>query len=860
MGKSGQKPRVMDYYAAQHVALCHGPIDSINGILIGDKYIYPMPDPYAVIATVPVVQPDGEVWNVAIDWQTTAKITDNTDFPCILPKLFGGDKGEGGCVGRIGIFLGGPTQTIPDFYAARLGLSEATAPGFRRVASAFFAHIWALWPGFQWATNAPILRETQWTVTRLSRPGSMDLTHAEIPAVPMPRTRTVEMIDPLDTNNTFTQEVHDLYIAGPDANPSHMIFECLVDDDFGLGMDVNLIDVASFNTAAEILFAENLGLSFKWTTQTTVQEVINDIERHIDGKLFMHPATGKMTLRLVREVTDLSGALHLNEFNSKITSYQRKSWNETVNELIVSWTDPFSESANTVVVQNIANLSRQGYPVADSKNFYMARNSKLATFLGNRELRSQAAPLSTIEMEATREAWDVVPTDVVLVTSEENGIEAKAYRVVKVNYGKPGSSAIKLSLIEDVFSLAIGEIRATAEKRASPTTLAPAAAAFQRMLTMPAYALMRAGKFDGLTAETAIMGCLASSPLAGYIGGYLNEEVADPLGVLSWVQKASVPILGRSKTPALAAEATSKVASIGTYQGGFPGDPSRTYAPPYEGWFGFVGDGSEGEQEIVYIRKIDLDVYGQPSIFWLIRGALDTVPRAWPANTPITWMSADYDVSSPTLEAIGATIDYKLQTRTPVGVLPIASAPTMHGLVSARPHLPNRPAAVTLNGLGLPQQWVYGVVGSEVRPVNPGAPIPAISVGLDGVPEITLAEDDTLEVEWANRNRLTEDNIVVAWSDSDTAVEAGQTARVRIEKMDGTVIHEYAGIVGTSQLVPAVVVNTISHARLKVFADSAAGESIQHAEFRIFGPVVVPTFDDTGTTFDTDTSTMDADA
>ena len=852
----GQQPKVTDYYAAMHVGLCHGPIDSVNGIMIADKYVYPLADPYSVAATFPMVQPDGEVWNIALDWPSLPKMTLNhTDFLVSMPDLFGGDTGEGGLQGWIGVFLGAHDQVIPDFYAFRMGQSSATCPGYRGIASAFFVHAWALWPGFLWSTNAPVLRETKWTVTRISKPGAMDLTGATIAPIPVPRERSITVDDGHGTS--ITETVHDLYVAGPDANGAHIIFECLTDDDFGLGVDSSLIDIGSFNTAAAIIFAENLGLSFKWSTQSSVLDFINEVEAHIDGKVFINPNTGLLTLRLVRAVTDLSGAISLDETNSTINSFQRKGWADTVNEFIITWTDPYTEQPETITVQNLANIAIQGYVVADNKSYQGARNPQVAQTIGMRDLRAASAPLSTIEMTANRIAWGTVPTDVVLVSSTEYGLEGKAYRVLKVDYGKTADAKIRLTLVEDVFSLDVGAIQNSFQSRSNPSSLAPVAASVEQAITAPAYMLLKNGKFSSLVDGDAYMAFIGWSPIAEFVAGYLNEQITDSLGNVNWNVTAAIPLLGRTQA-SLDIEATSYIASVGSYAGGFAGDPTKTYAPPYVGWFGFIGDVADDTREIVMVRQIDLGGTGLPSAYWLTRGCFDTVPRAWPAGTSIYWLDPEVDISSPVLEAAGATVSYRYQTRTMMGSLPIASAPTFTGLVSERPRMPNRPANVKLNGLGLVEKWHLVAVSGVLTPQLPGAPIPALPV-VSGMPTITLATGDTLTVEWARRNRLTEDNIVVGWNDSDITPETGATVRIRLEKFSGAVIHEEAGNAGTSTTIAATVVDTISNAVLKLFADNGALTSLQFAEFHVIGPVPPDTMDSTSTTADSTTVTMDTD-
>jgi hypothetical protein len=83
------------------MALCHGPIDNINRIIVGDKKIW-----------------DGTIKDGTLNFY--------------LPSLFGGENAEGGISGPVDIMSGEPTQGRNSFLMAVLG---ATIPAFRGIVS-----------------------------------------------------------------------------------------------------------------------------------------------------------------------------------------------------------------------------------------------------------------------------------------------------------------------------------------------------------------------------------------------------------------------------------------------------------------------------------------------------------------------------------------------------------------------------------------------------------------------------------------------------------------------------------------------------------------------------------------------------
>ncbi len=103
MGSKGGSVTVgYRYYAGMHLALCHGPIDSLNKIVVGERV----------------------AWSGA---QTSSgQITINQ------PELFGGDDREGGIVGAVDLVMGDPADGQNDYLIEKLG---STVPAFRGVVS-----------------------------------------------------------------------------------------------------------------------------------------------------------------------------------------------------------------------------------------------------------------------------------------------------------------------------------------------------------------------------------------------------------------------------------------------------------------------------------------------------------------------------------------------------------------------------------------------------------------------------------------------------------------------------------------------------------------------------------------------------
>lgn len=102
MGGSSKKQTVgYKYYLGEHMVLCHGPIDNISRIQVGEK--------------------DAWLGTQAANGQV---VIDE-------PKLFGGEGREGGIQGTIDVEFGGPSQGRNDYLQSQLG---AAIPAHRGVA------------------------------------------------------------------------------------------------------------------------------------------------------------------------------------------------------------------------------------------------------------------------------------------------------------------------------------------------------------------------------------------------------------------------------------------------------------------------------------------------------------------------------------------------------------------------------------------------------------------------------------------------------------------------------------------------------------------------------------------------------
>lgn len=672
-GKAAGEYRVVDYFMSMHMGICHGPVDALLGIYIKERDAWPGTTIYSdddeviegnwtqrfppfmrsLLGQPPSAPDDPELPVFAV-------ATAEGPLTINRPDLFGGDKKEGGVKGTAYFLPGGPAQVLPEYLAAKLGLTSVTAPAYRGVSS-----VWFHGPGnkgFMWAQNNPYLPPMWFKVFR--RPVGLNASRATIQRG----------------------------ANAPDANPAHIKYECLTNTDWGMGCPANLIDAQTFEDCGNVLFEEKLGLSMMWARQSTVQSFLSEVQDHIQSIVFQHPRTGLWTMKLIRGDYDPATLRVFGPDNCDATNRQRKSWGEMVNEITVTWTNPVNEEEESVTVQDPAGIAIQGQVVSETRNYYGVRNSELAMELAVRDLRSAGYPLFTCDLVVDRSAWDLVPGDVFKLTWPEDGIEEIIMRVGPIDYGKSGDMPVRVNCYEDIFGLEHAAFAPPPVTGWVDPSESPVPFARVQLLTVPLPALVANG-LDVTTVDDqfprAVPAILAQQTGADTYQFQLNGPVSlangtssvQPIGTFlqTSFSLTTVPIPAASQTPL-----------TGVQLGGIIGN-----GEPVVAGMVMIGQGTDFDMEMAM-----LDSYNAATDTWtLARGVADTIPRAWPAGTVVWYIGPDFTAVDSNERVAGQTVEYRLQPRTSKGLLPIEQAPVESLLLTDRAYRPFRPANVTVGGV-----------------------------------------------------------------------------------------------------------------------------------------------------------------
>lgn len=652
----------------------------------------------------------------------TGDLTTNTTITISKRDLWGGEKREGGLDGSLSVMFGAQNQSANSYLAGKFGAADT--PAFRGVTS-------VLWKGL--IGTQPYPKPWRFRVRRI--PGGWYSAKARI---------------------------------GDDANPAHVIRECLTDATWGAGWPASDIDDASFITAADALYAEGFGVSLVWSQQMPVEEFVSSILKHIDATLFVDPRSGKWTIRLIRSdyaapslrIIDPSNAIEVIDFSRPVLG-------DLINEITLTYRNGATDQDAAITVQDIAMIAAQSGTVSQSVTMPGISAGTIAARVAQRELRQLGAPLARCTVVANRAASDMTPGQPFRLQWPAWGIADMVMRVVRIAYGDTGDSRVRIEAVQDVFGLPTALYAAPPPSGWTPANNPPAPCPAQALIECP-YWLLAAG---AAASWPSVLSDVA--PNEGVIAAIGAAPSGDAFDFGLWMMEGSTWVeAGRGM-----------FSPTGTLSAAVPlaaSDVTVTLASAKGMYAVNAGDIALIDAELFVVVSVNA-ASGQIT---LARGAVDTVPVAHAAGSVLWVLRPGYVQPE---YAVGQTAQIRLTPRTSLGELPVTSASTISVGVSGRAVRPYPPGGVLING----------------------QPYPA-----------TVSADITIG--WSRRNRLTQTATAPVTATGDVAPETGQTTTVRIYGGPGltTLRRTYTGLTGTS-----VTWTTADQA-----ADGASGDSAVRIE------------------------------
>lgn len=695
-----------EYYAGVQAVPCLGPVDAVDKITIGGR----------------------TAW--------TGNVTASQTIYIDKPELFGGEDREGGVQGYVDLDFGEASQAQNAYLQSRALTREAydanptfwdkirtggvgefvpvEVPAYRGALSLIFRH-------FLWISFNPYLKKVDMRLRRIKAGWS-----AGAPWYPAKAEITID--------------------GTKHMNPAHIIYQCVTDEEWGMGYPATQVDDDAFKAAADQLHSEGFGMSLRWDQQDKIERFISNVLDHINASLVTDRQTGLFKLMLIRDDYDPNTLPVFDATNiTNLNQYQRKAWGETINELTIKYTDVTDGQVKTVTMQNLGNVYAQGAVVTDTQDRRGLPTADLASRVCARDLRVLSAPLATIDIDCNREAYGMEVGDPFKLSWPDIGIDNLIFRVASIDLGTLLNGRIRITATEDVFGMPNAAYTGTPpigwtepDRTAKPVTT-------QKLFEVPYYILRRRladYEINELGPDFAFAACVARRPTRMA----MNYKL--------WWSDTGSGSYERVSASVFTPNAQT-TAAIGPMDGAVDYDNMSLGNLIRTGTYAMLGD------EWIRVDQIN----EQTQQLTITRGVLDTVPTSHPQDTHI-WLHGGGMAAADRNERItGETAHYKQQTTTGTDKLALALAAAHSITFANRYERPYPPGNLQVNNFYFPDE----VVGF-------------------------------LTVTWTHRDRTQQLAGLVGFLDGDIGPEPGTTYELTFKQggPNGNALYTETGITGNT--------------------------------------------------------------
>jgi len=652
----------------------------------------------------------------------TGSVTANSQIVINKPDLFGGEEREGGWAGAVDVMLGGDTQPVLDSLVSSVSAAGITGstPAYRGVMSMFFGGIQPQ-VGFAWSAINPYFKAPK---VKLRRYPKWYPAKARI---------------------------------GNDANPIHIIYECLTNGSWGLGYPISDLDDVRFKAAADALFTEGFGISLPWNQTSTIEDFVSSVLRHFNGALNQDRTTGKIFITLIRDDYDIGDLPVLDPSNCNLESLGRAGSGEIVNEITLKYTRIDNGELDAVTVQDLASIQNQGRVIAQEIELPGIRDPDMAARVAQRELQSRSRGLAKVSITATRAAYEIYEGGVFVLNWPDLGISNLACRVAVMDVGDLEAATIRIEAVEDVFGLPDVSYVVTPpvgwvdnSGTAQPVTV-------QRVIEAPYYTVAKltsAANRADYPAEFGFGILLARTPQLSSSNYDMqsspNNSTYTSIGNGHWTPHCTLVTTVDYAATILSVSGPSLFSQIAA------------------GSLVYVG---EEVMELVSFSDTALTVR---------RGVLDSLPQSHSTGASIFIVPdglAGYDVDT---HVDGELVYYKALTRCPGSVLAIGSATAVSITLDNRFARPYPPGNVKIAGSYFPT---------------------------------TVTASNNVVVTWAHRDRTLQTvSPLSAWTAGNIGPEPGVTYTVRVYNSSNALVETQTGLtVATATIRPGPTVYSGQH-------------------------------------------------
>lgn len=251
---------------------------------------------------------------------------------------------------------------------------------------------------------------------------------------------------------TFSTPVFSAQIEGTlDANPAHILYACLTSKIWSFGYESYAIHDGSFLAAAETLKnEESFGLSFLWAESSKIEDIVNEVLRHVDGVLYLDRGFNRFHFNLLRKTENVAGLVELNTSNIiEVSNYTRGTLEDVYNAVNVSFYNTQLGDASGVSVSDVAVAIDLGITRTKTLDFPALSNFDTARLVAKRELKRASTIQETATIIANYDAQNLNIGDAFVVNYPKYWDAPFVMRVLRIDFGNGSQNKITIDAIKE---------------------------------------------------------------------------------------------------------------------------------------------------------------------------------------------------------------------------------------------------------------------------------------------------------------------------------------------------------------------------------------------------------------------------
>jgi len=384
------------YHLGVHLGLCHAYVDGVLQIWVKDRCFWPTLDDETVYLA------DGETY-----------------IYVSRGDIWGGRHEGGGVLLPIYVLYGGSTQAANDYLKTHQ--DGADTPRYRGITSLVFKHAY-------WGKSP------------------------QLPKVGVVCKRTNVLHD-----GTAMWYIAKAVIGtDDDLNIIHVIRECLTSSIFGRGISTDDIDATTFEAAADTLYTEGYGISYRYLPgDGSISSFLSTLEQIMDGIILYNHATGKYEIKLIRDDFNSATLDEYDEDDFSIQTFHRPTYFQVPSETVVNYMDVASAKKAPAKEDDLALMELQGMnPVSQTFTWLMVTDKVLAQKLAAREQDQASKMPASLRLCAKRTMHSHVRGDVFKVSHPRltsAGIASMTVRMVSGDRGTLEDGMLYIDVVEEIF-------------------------------------------------------------------------------------------------------------------------------------------------------------------------------------------------------------------------------------------------------------------------------------------------------------------------------------------------------------------------------------------------------------------------